>query len=178
MMRKKSFVHPLYWTAVAAMPLFGCTSSRTVGDRIDDSAITAAVKTRLTTNLDTSAHEIDVDTLNGNVRLSGVVDSQDERSEAGRVARRTHGVRSVDNELTVGSKTVGTVIDDKVLVARVKAALIGDETVSAAEIDVDVDNGVVTLSGEVGSWTEKSRAARVARSVEGVRGVRDLLIVG
>jgi osmotically-inducible protein OsmY len=144
---------------------------------MDDADVTARVKARLATTPDVSANQIDVDTLDGRVRLSGVVDSRSERRDAERVAETTDGVRSVNNDLVVGDTTVGEKIDDKVLGARVKAALIGDAEVKARDIDVDVIAGVVTLSGEVESRAERRRAARIARDIDGVERVRNLLVV-
>lgn len=43
--------------------------------------------------------------------------------------------------------------------------------IDAAEIGVAVDNGIVTLTGHVRTYTEKEAAERVARRVKGVRGI-------
>jgi len=162
---------------VAALPLVGCASTRTIGEEASDAAITAKVKSRLAADPDVSAREIDVDTLDGRVRLSGVVDSRYERAEAVRVARRTEGVRAVDNDLRVGDPTLGEKLDDEVLGTRVKAALIGDGSIQARNIDVDVVAGVVTLSGEVESREQKRKAAEIASRIEGVERVYNRLVV-
>jgi hyperosmotically inducible protein len=161
----------------AALPLAGCASTRTVGEETADAAITAKVKARLAADPDVSAREIDVDTLDGRVRLNGVVDSDSERAEAVRVARGTAGVRAVDDDLRVGDPTVGEKLDDETLAVRVKAALVDAVSVKARDIDVDVVAGVVTLSGEVASREEKARAAEIANRVEGVTHVHNRLVV-
>jgi len=53
----------------------------------------------------------------------------------------------------------------------VKNKLAADPTTSAAKIDVDTSNGVVTLSGKVPTTAEKSEAERIARNTQGVRQV-------
>ncbi|HEX9800480.1 MAG TPA: BON domain-containing protein [Thermoanaerobaculia bacterium] len=161
----------------AALPLVGCASTRTVGEEASDAAITAKVKARLAADPDVKARRIDVDTLDGRVRLGGVVDSRTERAEAVRVASRTEGVLTVDNDLRVGDPTVGEKLDDETLGVRVKAALIVEGSVKARDIDVDVVAGVVTLSGEVESREQKQKAAEIASRIEGVERVYNRLVV-
>jgi hyperosmotically inducible periplasmic protein len=68
-------------------------------------------------------------------------------------------------------------LDDVQTTAKVKAALIDDETTKAREIDVETQRGVVQLSGFVESEKSKSAAEEAARSVDGVADVRNELIV-
>jgi hyperosmotically inducible protein len=65
--------------------------------------------------------------------------------------------------------------DDTGITAGVKAALLGDAGLKANEIDVDTDQGVVRLSGFVGSADDVAAAAAAARTVRGVRSVRNEL---
>lgn len=73
---------------------------------------------------------------------------------------------------------VTSVMKDAALTAKVKAALIREKDVKATAINVDTDNGVVTLRGKAGSGAESERAASVARSVEGVLSVKNEIQVG
>ena len=70
-------------------------------------------------------------------------------------------------------RTVGEVTDDALIHARVKAALLRDRQVSGLRIDVDVQQGVVTLRGTVKSETLRLRALGIARDAPGVRQVKD-----
>jgi hyperosmotically inducible periplasmic protein len=82
----------------------GCAVMRGQTDTatyIDDRTITAAVKTKLIEDKNTGGLSINVDTLNGEVALSGFAKSQTEKDEAGRVAAGTRGVRAVRNNLVV-----------------------------------------------------------------------------
>ena len=63
---------------------------------------------------------------------------------------------------------------DLSLTAKVKAALMRAEGVSAMDIDVDVKNGIVSLKGSV-SRDAHDRAIEVTKGIEGVRGVEDHL---
>lgn len=65
--------------------------------------------------------------------------------------------------------------DDAGITAGVKAALLGDASLKANEIDVDTDQGVVRLSGFVSSADDVAAAAAAARTVRGVRSVRNEL---
>ena len=69
--------------------------------KVKDATTTAQVKTRLIGNGNISAGEIDVDTVNSVVRLSGEVGSDTERQLAEFIAKNTAGVQSVANELEI-----------------------------------------------------------------------------
>jgi hyperosmotically inducible periplasmic protein len=94
-------------TALAALTaLPGCAISRdqtTVGAYIDDTAITTAVKARFVENKQVDAVSIKVETLNGEVLLSGFAKDATERMTAESIARNTKGVRSVANQIVVRS---------------------------------------------------------------------------
>jgi hyperosmotically inducible protein len=76
-----------------------------------------------------------------------------------------------------GKRSVGEYTDDKLLVGKVKSALISDKTADADEINVEVYKGVVQLNGFVDSDKEKAQAAAVAKGVEGVKGVENNLAI-
>lgn len=72
---------------------------------------------------------------------------------------------------------VGRVIDDSVITGKVKAALIADSVTKAHQINVETRQGEVLLSGFVDSSEARSRAADLARNVEGVHAVKNSLQV-
>lgn len=71
------------------------------GDAVADAATTAAVKTKLLGDTKVAGLNIDVDTKDNVVTLTGKVKTAAERTEAVRLARTTTGVKSVVNKLTV-----------------------------------------------------------------------------
>jgi len=71
--------------------------------------------------------------------------------------------------------TAGRVIDDSVITGKVKTALIADSTTKAYQIEVETYRGTVLLSGFVDSAEQRRRAVEIARSVEGVRDVKNSL---
>jgi osmotically-inducible protein OsmY len=67
----------------------------------------------------------------------------------------------------------GRVVDDSVITGKVKAALVADPTTKAHQISVETFQGVVQLSGFVDSSEARSRAAQVAKGVDGVKNVKN-----
>ena len=163
-------------TLLSAAALVSCAGTPThesTGETVDDSAITAKVKTELVKDHDTKAREIGVNTYRGVVQLSGFVDTDAERQQAEKDASQVAGVRSVQNDLKVNDQqtTVGSSIDDSAITTKVKAALVGNPTTKAREIKVTTSHGVVELSGFVDSREVKDTATQVASGVQGVKGV-------
>jgi hyperosmotically inducible protein len=66
-------------------------------------------------------------------------------------------------------------VGDATITASVKTALIAEPGLKALQIDVDTQNGVVTLSGTVDTPENKARAVQVAQGVTGVSSVKDNL---
>jgi hyperosmotically inducible protein len=77
------------------------TTGRTGEEVVDDGAITAKVKAALAGDPRTKAHQVNVETREGKVQLSGFVDSSEAKSTAEELARAVDNVKSVDNELDV-----------------------------------------------------------------------------
>ena len=72
-------------------------------------------------------------------------------------------------------KTAGQNVDDAGLTASVKSTLVADKAANLTRIDVDTNNGVVSLNGVVESAQQKARAEELARRVDGVRGINNNL---
>jgi hyperosmotically inducible protein len=168
--------------AMAASLLFvavsACTPTRTqksAGEQIDDTVLTAKVKTALIGDAETKARDIDVEVFRGIVQLNGFVNSSAEKSQATRVARGVTGVKEVHNNLTLDKKrdTAGEAIDDATITTKVKAALAEDGRTNALQVNVETENGVVQLSGFVNNGTAKGAAESIARGVAGVRSVKN-----
>jgi len=69
------------------------------------------------------------------------------------------------------AEETGEVITDASITAAVKMKMADDELVKASNIDVDTEEGVVTLNGTVGSKAEEQKAIDLAQSVDGVKKV-------
>lgn len=81
-----------------------------------------------------------------------------------------------------GSETkpsTGTLIDDTTITTKVKSALLADPDVKGTQISVETFRGTVQLSGFADTAEAKSRAGDIAKRVEGVKTVKnDVLIRG
>lgn len=70
------------------------------------------------------------------------------------------------------TQSAGDYASDALITTKVKGAFVADSTLSALEISVDTADGVVTLSGTVGTEAEVQQATQVASDVEGVKQVQ------
>ncbi|OAT49918.1 osmotically-inducible protein [Kluyvera georgiana ATCC 51603] len=77
---------------------------------------------------------------------------------------------------SAGNK-VGNFMDDSTITAKVKAALLDNESIKSTDISVKTDKKVVTLSGFVQSQAQAEAAVAAAKTVEGVASVSDKLHV-
>jgi osmotically-inducible protein OsmY len=142
-------------------------------DEIKDIDITRAIERNLLWEEAVSAHLIDVETDNGIVTLSGSVDNILARESAVEVAESIRGVRSIVNQIKVKPVTR----TDEDIRKDIKQALIDDPVADSYEVMVKVDDGVVTLSGTVDSWTEQRFAGEVAKGIKGVRDIQNKINV-
>jgi len=79
-----------------------------IGDTLDDAWIHSKIVAKLITDLKTPERKINVDVVNNVVTLRGTVDTAEQKAEAGRIAKETDGVKSVNNQLKVGGKATPT----------------------------------------------------------------------
>jgi hyperosmotically inducible periplasmic protein len=141
-------------------------------DAASDTWITSATKMRLLTDSRTPALDINVETHAGVVTLFGIVPSQDAKSAAEADARKVSGVKRVVNELQVvaSAKQAEVKARDEDIESEVKKAF---EKADFKDISVEVKNGVVRLTGTVPTGARRLEAAVLARSIQGVRAVKD-----
>jgi len=87
------------------------------------------------------------------------------------------GAAFVGCSSTPTEQSTGQAIDDGVVTAKVKAALVQDPVTKAHEINVETFKGTVQLSGFVESDEARARAVELAKDVDGVKQVKDALEV-
>jgi len=75
------------------------------------------------------------------------------------------------------SESSGQYVDDSVITTKVKTALLVDPDVKSLDIGVETFKGVVQLSGFVNSAEQARKAVEIARSVQGVKSVKNSLVV-
>nr|WP_321825579.1 BON domain-containing protein [Alteromonas macleodii] len=142
-------------------------------------------------NLD--SFDINTDVKNGNVVLTGKVENSVDKKLAEELVANIDGVTSVDNKLTVVSDKdmegdmsddVEDTVDegtseltDAKIATVIKTRLLMDTDISGFDIDVDVENGVVTLTGDVDSDAERDLAVEIAKNASDVKDVESNLRV-
>jgi hyperosmotically inducible periplasmic protein len=169
---------------VAAAGLMLClagsafAAEKSASEMLDDAGIAATIKAGLLDDKDTHAGKINVESYKGVVQLSGFVQTQAEKDEAAKVAKRVDGVREVHNSIAIQPpSSFGKKLDDSLTTGRVKAALMDSSEVKSMQINVETTNGVTQLAGFVTSESMKERAEKVASKVDGVQRVDNVLIV-
>lgn len=94
------------------------------------------------------------------------------------VATTTTTTTTSNGPAVAGATTMGTAhVDDDSLENNVQATLASTPGVNASEINVDADDGVVTLSGDVDSASAASAAVQATQGVTGVTAVHNELTV-
>jgi len=184
----------LFGGAAAALFVVACAQT--------DAGVTTKVKSKFASDDVVKAYQIDVDTKDHVVTLSGQVENRAAKERAVTLARGTEGVRDVVDNLRVGEgnaavpgehpttgtsgvgdkaaevgRDAGNAVSDAAITAAVKSKMLADSNVGGLKIDVDTSNGVVTLNGDVSSAAEKAAAMRLARDTDGVKSVRDNLTI-
>jgi hyperosmotically inducible protein len=168
--------------------------------QVDDAMLTARIKTRMTTDGRVSPTRVDVDTLNGNVTLSGETPTEEEKSAAEEITRNVEGVRSVSNQIMVNPAAAGTGIpsgqemkrqaekavsdvgqgvkkeaESAFLLGEVKARLAA-AGYGAVGVSVDHD-GVVTLKGEMSKEKDRIAAEAIVEKIKGVQKVDNQMTI-
>jgi hyperosmotically inducible periplasmic protein len=90
--------------ALAAVLSAGCAVTRgqeTTGAYVDDVGISTSLRAKYIEDKTVSFQAINVETLNGNVQLSGFAKTSAEKAQAEALARNTKNVRSVKNDIVV-----------------------------------------------------------------------------
>ena len=98
--------HALIGLVLVVALMSGCQAmtGSSAGQNVDDSTITASVKTKLATEKLSTLTRVEADTVRGVVTLNGVVESSVQRARVESLTRQVDGVRGVNNNLQVQKK--------------------------------------------------------------------------
>ncbi len=134
-----------------------------------DEDVARAVREALRWDVTVPDERITSTVASGIVSLQGAVDNWTQRADAERAVHRLTGVRGVVNQISVAAAIVGP----EQIRRQVEEALERQAEREARRIGVRVKDGIVTLTGTVRSWTERSAVERAAGFAPGVRRVED-----
>ena len=170
---------------------------------MSDSDLENAIKAKLETDakLKAASLGVDAEAEKKTVTLSGTVESQALRTKAVDLAKTAHAGLIITDKIDVKpleiarseyteemakeartkakgyGESVGDSLDDAWIHTKIVAKLIGNAATPQRKINVDVINNAVTLRGVVDNSDEKTQAERTAKSTEGVKSVKNMLVV-
>ncbi|MGE3921166.1 MAG: BON domain-containing protein [Gammaproteobacteria bacterium] len=140
-----------------------------------DSKLTLVTYAKFTSDPSVSPLDINVETINGVVHLVGLLETNDQRDAAVKLAKSSKGVKDVnyDNLLVVESEQPMT---DTWITTKVKAVLLKEQLVNKKNVSglkVETKNGVVYLSGKA----PKADSDYATKVVSGISGLGDSKVV-
>lgn len=131
--------------------------------------------------------DIDVEVNDKQAVLKGNVSSEVEKELAQEIALSVDGIEDVENRISVSPDTKKSrdkqnenylsAVEDATITAHVKTRLLTEGEVPGLQINVDTDNGKVTLEGEVDSEAVKELAGKIAENTRNVESVDNQLEV-
>jgi hyperosmotically inducible periplasmic protein len=121
---------------------------------------------------------VQVSSKDGVVTLTGTVSQQNHKTLAEETVSSLPGVKSVDNKLNIKGEGEGVAEQtDGWLALKVKTALFFHRDVNAFKTKVDVNEGVVTLTGEAANQAQKDLVTEYAKDIDGVKDVKNNMTV-
>lgn len=178
----------LLLAGVCLLPLSGCASfvigagatagvaafqERGLDGAVSDTAITAEIWQKFLAKDEKLFLDIEIEVVEGEVLLAGHVPDVANQLEAVRLSWQVGGVRSVINEIEVGSEGFSFVdsAGDLLITTKIKAALMFDGDVFAINYSIETVNGTVYLMGIAQNDLERNRVISHARETSYVKRV-------
>ncbi len=134
-----------------------------------DEEICWQIREAMARDLDLDIYSINIDCVNGLVRLDGLVENAEARSRAEQIASAVEGVRFVDNSLTV---PIDRDIPDRKLEDAARKAASREAGLDLKDVEVEAAEGNIILKGNVQSIGDVRKAEEV---VERIKGARDAI---
>ncbi len=119
---------------------------------------------------------IKTESKDGVVTLTGTVNEESHIGLASDTVSGLPGVKSVDNQLTLKGEAPAK-HSDTWIALKVKTALLFHRNVRATKTDVNVKEGIVTLSGEASSMAQKELTTEYAKDIDNVKEVKNEMTV-
>src|ERR1700686_2456289 len=173
----------IYYAYTQSASLRGAFHS--VKESTQDATTTSRVRTALLLSKRVSPFDIKVETMQGEVTLTGQVPSDEVKDVAGAIAQDTAGVKQVHNDLGINptaernpeTERLGERVADLEVKTVVGDALSKSPELKDKHIDVQVKSRIVTLGGALETAAQKYTAEQIAWQASGVQGVTDNISV-
>lgn len=137
-----------------------------------DEDIVREVHNRLNWNQHLHPEKIEIISSDGKIILKGVVDSFWKKTLAESEAENVMGVKSIENKIVIVPSHKFT---DQEIARRITGVLTRRPFISPEDVEIIVMDGVVTLKGEVDSWSAYHAATSAAHYTAGVKDVENEL---
>lgn len=145
-----------------------------ISDIRTDDEIAVSALWALTWDAEIPAENIEVTVSQGWLTLRGQVEWQYQRQDAENAVRRLAGVRGISNQITVRPHNEALPVQ---MTRDIGKALSRSADMDGRQINVDVQEGDVVLTGTVGSWAQKEEAERLAWLAPGAADVENQIQV-
>ena len=145
--------------------------SERLGERVADLEVKTVVGDALSKSPELKDKHIDVQVKNRFVTLGGALDTPAQKYSAEQITWQVSGVKGVMNNTSVTDTQAAPETADEKLARRVEFELYSTRAVSLKNMQIHVNNGTATLTGDARSRAERLLAEKIAQSVEGVRKV-------
>ena len=139
---------------------------RTLGTQIDDSIMQKNLQARLALTDKKYLIKLSVKVLDGRIFLAGKVDEPEEKLKISKIAWETKGARSVKNNIAIKQKfSLKNVAIDILITSQLRAALIINKNVKAANFNIDTVNQRTYVFGIAYSEEEKREIIQEAKQI-------------
>lgn len=161
--------------ATTSEPIRPDPSERSFGTYIDDKSIQITIGVNIRkANQELKEANIDIDSYNGVVLLTGQVPNNELRLQAAQIASQVPAVRQVHNELQIGDEIAFLEkTNDTWLATKIKASVLSSDKVKDLHLKTVVEDGVVYLMGKV----TPMKADEIVSVVKNIRGVKEVVKV-
>jgi len=188
-----------------AFGLAACSESPKAADtpKMTNGDLERAVTSSINSDSALAAYKIDVsgDVDKNAVTLSGTVPTEALRTRAVELAKSGRATLLVNDKIDVkpaevdrstytedmardarakakaSGESIGDSLDDAWIHTKIRTKLVGQGELPGGSVNVDVKNNVVTLRGSVETKEQKARVEEVAKSTQGVKSVRNMLVI-
>ena len=149
-----------------------------LGERVADLEIKTDIDDSISNKPELKDKHIDVQVKNRVVTLGGTLETAALKYVPEQISWQASGVKGVTNNIVILNSVTAAAAEtpDEKLARRVEFELYSTKAVSLKTLQIHVDNGVATLTGNVGSRAERLLAEKITQSVEGIRKVINNLV--